>query len=78
MTTTQYIRSQQGTSGTIVVTARAVDPDGSIIVETYNIAVTPVPSGGQTSGGTNPQSGGQGPGEGEDINQVFQSGENQN
>jgi hypothetical protein len=43
MTTTQYIRSQQGTEGTIVVTARAVDPEGNIIVETYNIAVTPLP-----------------------------------
>jgi hypothetical protein len=78
MTTTQYIRSQQGTSGTIVVTARAVDPEGNIIVETYNIAVTPSPRTGQTFGGSPPNVGGQGPGEGEDVNQIFQSGENQN
>jgi hypothetical protein len=72
MTTTQYIRSQQGTEGTIVVTARAVDPEGNIIVETYNIAVTPPPppppppQTGQTFGGIGPTIGGQGPGEGDD------------
>ena len=72
MATTQYIRSQPGTEGNIVVTARAVDPDGNIIIETYNITVTPF-TGDDARGTVTVVGGGAAPSQ---QNEIVASGDN--